>query len=137
MNLSVFSIRDQWGSDAAAGWFEAGKSLRLAADLNAGAMRVAVVETDGTSAGGENSTSILYPSPIAHIPLAADWQTAYSSGLQPSATVGAALFPAISGQGGAKLRCNFGLDPGRPLRFPPSKPEGAQHGQVLSPWTCI
>ena len=55
MNLSVFSIRGQWDWDSnAAGWFEAGKSLRLAADLNAGAMRVAVVETDGTSAGGEN-----------------------------------------------------------------------------------
>ena len=136
MNLSVFSIREQWDWGSNAGWFNAGKSLRLAADLNAGAMRVAVVKTDGTSAGGENSTSIL-PSPMAHIPLLADWQTAYSSGLQPSATVGAALFPAISGQGGAKLRCNFGLDPGRPLRFPPSKPEGAQHEQVLSPWTCI
>ena len=60
MSLSVFSIRKQWDWVSNARWFEAGKSLRLAADLNAGAMRVAVVETDGTSAGGENSTSILY-----------------------------------------------------------------------------
>jgi hypothetical protein len=78
-----------------------------------------------------------YTSPIAHTPLVADWKTAYSSGLQPSATVGAALFPAISGEEGVRLRCNFGLDPGRPLRFPPSKPEGAQHEQVLLSWTCI
>jgi hypothetical protein len=99
-------------------------------------MRVAVVETDGTCAGGENSTSIL-PSPTAHIPLAADWETAFSSGLQPSATVGAALFPAISGCGGVRLRCNFGLDPRRPLRFPPSIREDAQHEQVLLPWTYI
>jgi hypothetical protein len=61
MNLSVFSIRGQWGSKAAGGWFEAGKVLRLAADLDTGAMRVAVVETDGTSAGGKNSTITLYP----------------------------------------------------------------------------
>jgi hypothetical protein len=96
---------------------------------------VAVVETDGTCAGGDNSTKALYPSPIAHIPLVADWRTAYSSGLQPSANVGAALFPAISGNGGVRLRCNFGLDPGRPLRFPPPIPEDAQHEQVLLPWT--
>jgi hypothetical protein len=136
MNLNIFFIREQYRSKAAGGWFEAGKLLRLAADLNAGAMWVAVVEADGTCAGGEKSTSIL-SSPTAHIPLAADWQTAFSSGLQPSTTVGAALFPAISGEGGAKLRCNFGLDPERPLRFPPSKPEGAQHEQVLLSWTCI
>jgi hypothetical protein len=113
---------------AARGWFAAGKSLRLAADLNAGAMRLAVVKTDGTSAGGEKSTSIL-SSPMAHIPLVADWQTAYSSGLQPSATVGAALFPAISGKGGAKLRCKFGLD----ARFPQSSSPAAEplHKQVL------
>ncbi len=120
-------------SEAAGGWFEAGKLLRLAADLDVGAMRVAVVETDGTCAGGENATTMLYPSLIAHIPLVADWQIAYPSGLQPSATVGAALFPAISGNGGATLRCNFGLDPRRPLRFPPSILEDAQHVQVLLP----
>ena len=95
-------------------------------------MRVAVVETDGTSTGDENSTSII-PSPMAHTPLLADWQTAYSSGLQPSATVGAALFPAISCKGGVRLRCNFGLDQRRPLRFPPSISEDAQHEQVLLP----
>jgi hypothetical protein len=135
-NLNIFFIREQLGSKAAGGWFEAGKLLRLAADLDAGAMRVAVVETDGTCAGDENSTSII-PSPMAHTLLLAAWQTAYSSGLQPSAHVGAALFPAISGSDGVRLLCNFGLDPLRPLRFPPSKPAGAQHEQVLLPWTCI
>jgi hypothetical protein len=137
MMSRIFFIRGQRSSKAAGGWSEAGKLLRLAADLDAGAMRVAVVETDGTSAGGENSKSSLYPPPIAHIPLVADWQTIYSSGLQPSAAVGAALFPAIRGYDGARLRCNFGLDQRRPLRFPPSKPEGAQHEQVLLSWTCI
>jgi hypothetical protein len=53
MNFRIFFIRGQWGSRAAGGWFEAGKLLRLAADLDVGVMRVAVVETDGTSAGGK------------------------------------------------------------------------------------
>jgi hypothetical protein len=61
MNLRIFLIRGERGSNAAGSWLEAGKVLCLAADLNAGAMRVAVVETDGTCAGGENSTSVLYP----------------------------------------------------------------------------
>ncbi len=52
MNLCIFFIRGQLGSNAAGGWFEAGKLLCLAADLDTGAMRVAVVETDGTCAGG-------------------------------------------------------------------------------------
>jgi hypothetical protein len=38
-------------SKVAGGWFEVGKLLRLAADLGAGTMRVAVVETDGTCTG--------------------------------------------------------------------------------------
>jgi hypothetical protein len=129
MILSIFFFRDQSVSNAAVGWFVARKLLRLAADLDAGAMRVAVVDTDGSCAGSENATSIL-PSPMAHISLVADWKTAFSSGLQPSATVGAALFPAISGNDGVRLRCNFGLDPRRPLRFPPSTTEDAQHEQV-------
>ncbi len=54
MNLSIFFSRGQNGSNAAGAWFEAGKLLRLAADLDTGAMRVAVVETDGTFAGSEN-----------------------------------------------------------------------------------
>ena len=137
MNLRIFFIRGQWGSRAAGGWFEAGKLLRLAADLDVGVMRVAVVETDGTSAGDENSTSILYSSLIAHLPLAADWQTAYSSGLQPSAAVGAALFPAIGGKGGVRLRCNFGLDPRWPLRFPSPISGDVQQEQVLLLWTYI
>jgi hypothetical protein len=61
MNLSIlFFIRRQRGSNAVGGWFKAGKLLRLAADLDAGAMQVAVVETDGTCAGGEKSMSILH-----------------------------------------------------------------------------
>jgi hypothetical protein len=60
-NLSIFFIRGQWGSNAAGGWFEAGRLLRLAADLDTGAMRVAVANTDGTCAGGENATTMLYP----------------------------------------------------------------------------
>ena len=57
MNSCIFFIRGEWGSNSAGGWFEAGKLLRLTADLDTGAMRVAVVETDGTCAGGENSTT--------------------------------------------------------------------------------
>ena len=51
--------------------------------------------------------------------ITAGWTTAYDSGLRPDREVGAALFPAVSGSGGARLRVNLGLDRARPLRFPP------------------
>jgi hypothetical protein len=65
--LSGFSLSDihviiysffsgSFGSGVAKGWFEAGKLLRLAADLDAGTMRVAVVETDGTCTGEKVQT---------------------------------------------------------------------------------
>jgi hypothetical protein len=39
------------GAPGVFGWFAAGKVLRLFADMNAGTMKVAVVETDGTCTG--------------------------------------------------------------------------------------
>jgi hypothetical protein len=48
-----------------------------------------------------------------------EWQVAFPSGVQPSASVGAALYPAVSGMKGVKLRCNFGLNNQLPLLRPP------------------
>ena len=136
--VSLLFCRNKWGSNEAGGWFSSGSLLRLAANLDVGTMRVAVAETDGTCTGGENSTMIHHES-SSYGTDAAEWRTAYSSGLQPSATVGAVLFPAISGRRGASLRCNFGGNKARPLRFPPPLREGAEqdHVQVLLRCTHI
>ncbi len=68
----------------------------MALDLDAGAMHVSVD-------GGE-------------------WAVAFPNGCAPSATVGAALFPALSGESGSQLRCNWGSDAGRPMKHaPPSE----------------
>jgi hypothetical protein len=79
-----------------AGWFEAGKTLGVAADLDAGMMLISV---DG-----------------------GDWVVAFQEGCAPSDRAGAALFPAISGEAGLQMRCNWGADPGRPMKHsPPSE----------------
>jgi hypothetical protein len=48
-----------------------------------------------------------------------DLQVAFPSGVQPSASVGAALYPAVSGTKGVKLRFNFGHNSQRPLLHRP------------------
>ena len=72
----------------AEGWFEAGTTLGLAADLAAGTMLVAV--RDGP------------------------WAPAFASGVAPGAAVGTGLFLAVSGCDGAKVRLGLGRD--APLR---------------------
>ncbi len=77
------------------GWFEKGKTLALALDLDAGTMLTSV---DGGA-----------------------WVVTFPGGCKPSATVGAGLFPALCGKGGARVRCNWGGDAERPMRHgPPS-----------------
>ena len=107
--LIIFSSGKDSSEEFANGWFQEGMVLCLDADLSAGTLRVAVgrLQSDGTEG-----------------PCCGEWTTAVLSGLQPSATVGAALFPAVTGSG-ARLRFNFGLDSGRPLRFPPAWMEHA------------
>ena len=80
----------------ASGWFVAGKTLGLALDCDAGTLRVSV---DGGA-----------------------WAVAFQDGCAPGAAVGAALFPVISGKGGARFRANWGWDKERPMRHLP--PEG-------------
>ena len=80
-------------STVAAGWFVAGKTLGVAADLDAGTLLVSV---DG-----------------------ADWTVAFQAGCAAGPAVGAGLYPAVSGQGGARVRCNWGADAGRPMRHGP------------------
>ncbi len=77
----------------AEGWFAAGKTLGLALDLGSGTMLVSVD-------GGE-------------------WAVAFPEGCAPSSSVGAALFPALSGKEGATVRCNWGADALRPLEHAP------------------
>ena len=96
--LTIADDRGSWAAEVAAGWFVPGGVLGLAADLEAGSLRVAF------AAGGDSSPA---------------WREAFASGLRPSAKVGGGLFPAVSGYGGARIRCNFGGDPQRPLRLPP------------------
>ena len=38
---------------------------------------------------------------------AAAWTTAHETGLQPCEAVGVGLFPAVSGNGGVKVRCRL------------------------------
>ena len=64
--------------------------------------------------------------------ITAGWSTAYDSGLRPDREVGAALFPAFSGLGGARLRVNLGLDRARPLRFPPQWMADERREQVAA-----
>ena len=117
--LILFSSEELSSEEYASGWFQEGMVLCLDADLSAGTLRVAVgrLQSDGTEG-----------------PCCSEWTTAVPSGLQPSATVGAALFPAVTGYGGVRLRFNFGLDSGRPLRFPPAWMEhaGVRLQQVIS-----
>jgi hypothetical protein len=81
----------------AAGWFAAGKTLGVAVDFDTGTMRVSV---DG-----------------------GDWAVAFPHGCAPSAAVGAALFPALSGWRGARARCNWGACAARPMKFAPPSGE--------------
>ena len=124
MSKHHFSKKE--GEIIAGGWFEAGKLLRVEADLDSGCMRVAVVGGNGDGAEGETLPSMAVH--MRRIPflcinyltlVMADWRVAFPSGVRPSASVGAALFPAVSGRDGARVRCNFGLDQRRPLRYPP------------------
>ena len=80
----------------AAGWSEAGKTLGVAVDIDSGTMSVSVN-------GGA-------------------WAVAFPKGCTPSVEAGAALLPAVSGNGG-RLRCNFGADAARPLKHGPPSDE--------------
>ena len=88
----------------ASGWFVAGKTLGLALDLDAGTLRVSV---DGGA-----------------------WAVAFQDGCAPGAAAGAALFPALSGCTGARLRCNWGGDGGRPMRHGPPSGDYRAVGQL-------
>ncbi len=95
----------------AAGWFAEGKTLGVAVDLDAGRMLVSVD--------------------------VGDWAEAFPTGCAPSAAAGAGLFPALSGNCGARIQCNWGADAGRPMRHgPPSadyRAVGLARQQALPP----
>ena len=98
-------------AEVAAGRFVQGSILGLAADLEAGSLRAAY------AFGGDSSPA---------------WRVVFASGLRPSSQVGCGLFPAISGCGGARIQCNFGGDPQKPLSLaPPSRDYVAVGAQVV------
>ncbi len=94
----------------AAGWFAAGKTLGVALDLGSGNLRVSVD-------GGE-------------------WAVAFPEGCAPSGSVGAALFPALSGCDGVRARCNWGTDAARPMKFAPPSGEYMAVGLAYKVMQC-
>jgi hypothetical protein len=64
--------------------------------------------------------------------VAGEWKTAFAEGVQPSAAVGGWLFPVMSGNGGARVSCNFGLNSSiNALRISPPTPEYRPLGTLV------
>ncbi len=91
--------------EVGSGWYIVGKTLGVALDLDAGTLLVSVE-------GGK-------------------WDVAFQDGCSPGSSVGAALFPALSGRTGARLRLNWGADARRPMRHSP--PSGDYRAVGLPP----
>jgi hypothetical protein len=104
---------------AAAGWFETGNILGVALDLDTGTLLASV-----------NGTCWVVACPNA----------IHTSPCCPSGTAGSALFPAMCGGGGARLRCNWGGVAGRPMRHCPPSGQYLAVGliamQVLFPFSA-
>ncbi len=100
--LIISNISSEHGIQAVEnGWFMEGNTLGVAVDFDTGCMFVSC----GREGGQQNK-----------------WTSVLSSVIQPSLEAGAALVPCVLGTGGARLQCNFGLDPRNPLKYlPPSK----------------
>jgi hypothetical protein len=98
-NLSSMFSKDVSGLTA---WFEDGKTLGVAVDVEKGILLVCATST-------------------AHSQSQVQWLTA-AENLSLTSVGGKTLFPAISGQQGACVRFNFGHDPvNRPFKIgPPS-----------------
>jgi hypothetical protein len=95
----------QFGLSVMAGWFTTSKTLSLALDLYSGTMLLA-------ADGGE-------------------WATVFPDGCIPGPAVGATLFPALSGDKGACVRCNWGDDEARPLKYAAPSGEYQAVGAIL------
>ena len=104
------------GATVAAGWFTAGGILGVALDADTGAMLVTVAAD-----------------PAADPAATAAWRPAFESGVRPGAAVGGALFPCVSGEDGAAVRVNAGLDAARPLAVAPPSAEYRPAGHALPP----
>jgi hypothetical protein len=84
-------------------WFEPGKTIGVAIDLEKGGLYVSVL-------GGDSDPAPRWFTVVDDPPL--------------SAEAGSFFFPALSGQQGACVSYNFGFDPkARPLRISPPSPE--------------
>ncbi len=98
--------RGQEQGSVASGWGEVGKTLGVALDLDAGSMLVSV--------NGAEWTPVPFSEPCA-----------------PGAGAGAAVFPALTGAMGSRMRCNWGADAARPMRHGP--PAGGYRAVGLLP----
>ncbi len=65
-----------------------------------------------------------------------EWAVAFSEGCTPSADAGAALFPALSGAVGMRVRCNWGVDAARPMKFAPPSGEYMAVGLAYKVMQC-
>jgi hypothetical protein len=84
-------------------WFEPGKTISVALDIEKGGLYVSVL-------GGDSDPAPRWVTVADNLPLGAE--------------AGSFFFPAISGQQGACVRFNFGFDPkARPLRISPPSPD--------------
>ena len=84
-------------------WFEPGKTIGVALDLEKGGLYVSVLDGDSD--------------------LASRWFTV-TDNLPLDAEAGSIFFPALSGQQGACVSYNFGFDPqARPLHISPPSPD--------------
>jgi hypothetical protein len=84
-------------------WFETGKTIGVALDIEKRVLSVSVL-------GGDSAP-------------ASKWLTV-ADDLPLNAVAGSSFFPSVSGQQGACLRYNFGFDPeARPLRLSPPSPD--------------
>ena len=72
-------------------WFRTGNTVGLAVDLTSVLLQVACCERE--------TENVVFSSP--------SWHTVFT-GVSPSLRVGGALYPAISGDAGAKIRVNLG-----------------------------
>jgi hypothetical protein len=103
MTVSCLSFISSYRADTVnpveEGWFAAGKVLRLALDLGTGSLLIAVaspVQHEEQEQAGKK----VYDE--------GEWKAAFPDGLCPGPAVGAALYPALSGSKGARVRCHFG-----------------------------
>jgi hypothetical protein len=102
MTICLTDDRGNDGPSVVAAWNVAGGTLGVALDLGAGTLHLSVN-------GGD--WALAFPN------------ATHTSPCRPSVATGAALFPALCGSDGVRVRCNWGVDALRPMKFTPPSGE--------------